>query len=65
MLWRFCLELGAQEMAAVPGQGWLLTEGSEMGSTEEQMSLANTLLVTCVPPRLSEPRTDLVTGARD
>lgn len=45
--------------------GLALTEGFEMGSTEEPVSLANTLLVTCVPPRLLEPRTDPVTGARD
>lgn len=28
-------------MAAVPGQGWLLTAGSETASTEEQIALVS------------------------
>lgn len=59
----------AQEMLAVPGQGWPLTVRSEMASPEEQTPLASgcnrCLLDAFVPPAYPEPKTELMTDAQD
>lgn len=59
----------AQEMLAVPGQGWPLTLESEISSPEEQIALAcgcnRCLLDTLSDLYCLEPRIELIIDAQD